>query len=310
MTDALPSVGFVGLGRMGANMALRLVDEGFSLTVTDLVRAVGEPLVAAGAVWADTPAQVAAEADIVLSSLPGPPEVEAAAVGPSGIIEGIRPGGLWIDLSSSSPLLIQRLAARFAEKNASAIDSPVSGGIKHSREGTLTMFCSGTDAEFERAEKVLSRMTRKLLHVGAVGSGSIVKIMNNATVLSTLALISEVLSIGVKAGFDHRELLAALKEGGYGQGEVLNFHIPVVAFTHQYEPAGFALDLGRKDLGLATQLGRELNVPMPIVGLVEQAAVELVARGHGSKDSTMIFSLQEVRADVVLHDEDTNEVEI
>ena len=301
-------VGYIGLGNMGRNMALRLLERGVDLTVTDINPDAAKECLAAGAAWAADPAAVAATCDLVISSLPGPPQVEQVALGPRGIIEGIRPGVLYIDMSTSSPTLIRRIDERFAEHGARAIDAPVSGGSSQSRAGTLTVLVGAEEELFARAEPVLTHLARELMHLGPLGAGSVAKLVNNAVGLSTLSLLSEVISLGVQAGIDHRTMLRVLKEGAYGQGMFLSFMLPEVAFPHRYDPPGFALALGRKDLGLATQLGRELNVPMPMVSLTEQAAIELVARGHAQHDTTIIFSLQELRSGAKLHDDDAAEL--
>lgn len=303
-------IGFIGLGKMGGNMALHLLDQGEDLVITDINRDAAAPMLAAGATWADSPADVAAAADIVLTSLPGPPQVEDVALGPGGILEGIRPGALYVDLSTSTPTLIQRIAERFAEQGVGVLDAPVSGGMHNSRDGSLTVLVGGSDEHFHRAEPILQHLARILMHVGPSGAGAVAKLVNNAVGLSTLVLLSEVMSIGVKAGIDHQTLLRVLQNGAYGQGAFLTHLVPNIAFKHAYEPATFALALGRKDIALATALGRELNVPMPMVNLTEQAAVELVARGHAHIDATSIFSLQEVRSGAKLHDDDAQEISL
>lgn len=303
-------IGFIGLGKMGGNMALHLLDQGEDLVITDINRDAAAPMLAAGATWADSPADVAAAADIVLTSLPGPPQVEDVALGPGGILEGIRPGALYVDLSTSTPTLIQRIAERFAEQGVGVLDAPVSGGMHNSRDGSLTVLVGGSDEHFRRAEPILQHLARILMHVGPSGAGAVAKLVNNAVGLSTLVLLSEVMSIGVKAGIDHQTLLRVLQNGAYGQGAFLTHLVPNIAFKHAYEPATFALALGRKDIALATALGRELNVPMPMVNLTEQAAVELVARGHAHIDATSIFSLQEVRSGAKLHDDDAQEISL
>jgi 3-hydroxyisobutyrate dehydrogenase-like beta-hydroxyacid dehydrogenase len=303
-------IGFIGLGTMGGNMALHLLDQGEDLVITDINRDAAAPILEAGAAWADSPAEVAAATDIVLSSLPGPPQVEAVALGPGGILEGIRPGSLYVDLSTSTPTLIQRIGERFAEQGVGVLDAPVSGGMHNSRDGSLTVLVGGSDDDFERAEPVLDHLAKILMHVGPPGAGAVAKLVNNAVGLSTLVLLSEVMSIGVKAGIDHQTLLKVLQNGAYGQGAFLHHILPNIAFKRAYEPATFALALGRKDIALATALGRELNVPMPMVNLTEQAAVELVARGNAHIDATSIFSLQEMRSGAKLHDDDAQEVSL
>jgi 3-hydroxyisobutyrate dehydrogenase-like beta-hydroxyacid dehydrogenase len=303
-------IGFIGLGKMGGNMALRLLDQGEDLVVTDINKDSAAAVLEAGATWADTPAAVAAVSDIVLSSLPGPPEVEAVALGKDGIVEGIRPGSLYVDVSTSSPTLIQKIGQRFAEVGVGVLDAPVSGGWFNCREGSLTVLVGGTEENYKTAEPVLQHLAKVLMHVGPAGAGAVAKLVNNATGLTTLVLLSEVISAGVKAGIDHQTILKVLQNGAYGQGAFLHHMLPNIAFKHAYDPPTFALALGRKDLALATALGRELNVPMPMVNLAEQAAVELVGRGNAHIDATSIFSLQEFRSGVRLHDDDAQEIQL
>lgn len=303
-------VGFIGLGKMGSNMALRLLDQGEELIVTDVNKEAAAPVLEYGATWADTPAAVASQTDIILTSLPGPPEVEAVALGPDGIIEGIREGSTYVDVSTSSPTLIQRIGKIFAEKGVGVLDAPVSGGWFNCREGSLTVLVGGEEVDYKAAQPVLQHLAKVLMHVGPAGAGAVAKLVNNATGLTTLILLSEVISAGVKAGIDHQTLLKVLQNGAYGQGAFLKHMLPNIAFKHAYDPPTFALALGRKDLALATALGRELNVPMPMVNLAEQAAVELMARGLGHIDSTSIFSLQEFRSGAKLHDDDAQEIQL
>ena len=301
------SVGYIGLGKMGGNMALRLLDRGVDLVVTDVSKEQSRAVLDAGGRWADSAAEVASQADIVLSSLPGPPQVEQVGLGPAGILEGIRPGGLWVDMSTSSPLLIRSIDARFAEKGAAVIDAPVSGGPPHCRAGELVIFVGASEEQFARVEPVLEHLAADILHIGGLGAGAVAKLVNNAAGLATWSLLSEVISLGVKAGVDHQTIHNVLLKGAYGRGLILSQMVPAVAFKHNFDPAGFTLNLGRKDVALATSLARELNVPMPLLNLAEQTAVELVERGHGEKDTAVIFSLQEQRAGVVMHDEDAKE---
>jgi len=303
-------VGFIGLGKMGGNMALRLLDQGHELVVTDIDQTLVKPALDAGATWAGSPAEVAALCSLVLSSLPGPAQVEAVALGPGGIIEGIEPGSVYVDLSTSTPTQIRKVNEAFAAKGGVALDAPVSGNPQHCREGSIAIWIGGEAADVERVRPVLADMSRELTHVGPLGSGSVAKLVNNAVGLATFKLLGEAISVGVKAGIDHQTLLSILQQGAFGRGLYLTMMVPSVAFRHAFEPAGFTLGLARKDLSLATALGRELNVPLPVLNLVEQDAVELVQRGHAAKDTAVLFSLQEGRAGVAMHDSDVEEVEL
>lgn len=309
-TNETSSVGFIGLGHMGHNMALRLLDCGVPLLVNDKNPDAARVCLEAGAQWAPDAATVARQCKLILSSLPGPVQVESVCLGADGLLEALQPGTLYVDLSTSSPTLIRRIDAAFSQRGCRAIDAPVSGGQEHCRTGTLTIFVGGEPDVTERATPILNHLAKQLVPVGPLGSGSVVKILNNAVGLSTLSLLSEVLSLGVKAGCDHRALFEALKQGAYGQGLYLNYMLPEVAFRHKYDPPAFALSLGRKDLGLAVDLGRELGVPVPLVSSVEQGATEMMARGHAEHDAAIIFSLQELRSSVSLHDPDVTAMEL
>lgn len=300
-------VGYIGLGRMGANMALRLLERGVDLVVTDVSKEQAKSVLEAGARWADTAAEVAAQADVVLTSLPGPPQVEQVALGAGGLIEGFREGSIWVDMSTSSPVLIRSLAERFAQKGVDVVDAPVSGGPPHCRAGELVIFLGASEAQYERIEPLLRHLATEILHIGELGAGAVAKLVNNATAMGTWSLLSEVFSLGVKAGVDHNTIQEMLLKGAYGRGLILSAMVPGVAFKHDFDPAGFALNLARKDIALANALGRDINVPLPVLNLVEQSAVELVNRGHGDKDAAVLFSLQEDRAGVVMHDDDAKE---
>lgn len=304
------SVGYIGLGKMGGNMALRLLECGVDLVVTDVSKEYAQHVLDAGARWADTAAEVASQVDIVLSSLPGPPQVEQVGLGPNGILEGIREGSIWVEMSTSSPVLVRSLAEKFAEKGAFVIDAPVSGGPPHCRSGELVIFVGADEERLERVRPVIEHLAMDILPIGGTGSGAVAKLVNNAASLTTWNLLSEIFSLGVKAGVDHQTLHDVLSKGAYGRGLILSQMVPNVAFKHNYEPAGFTLNLARKDVALANALGRELNVPLSLLNLAEQSAVEMVQRGHGEKDAAVIFSLQEDRAGVIMHDEDAKEFDV
>lgn len=304
------AVGYIGLGNMGGNMALRLLECGVDLVVTDVSKEQAQKVLDAGATWADSAAEVASQVDIVLSSLPGPPQVEAVGLGENGILEGIREGAIWADMSTSSPLLVRELDEKFKAKGARVVDAPVSGGPPHCRKGELAIFLGATEEQKDRLEPVLKHLAPNILHIGEVGAGSVAKIVNNSASMVTWNVLGEVFSLGVKAGLDHQTIHEVLMKGAFGRGLLLSDMVPQVAFKHNYEPAGFALNLGRKDVALATQLGRDLNIPLPMMNYSEQNAVELVQHGHGNKDTAVLFSLQEARAGVKMHDDDAKEFNV
>jgi 3-hydroxyisobutyrate dehydrogenase len=206
-------IGFIGLGNMGGPMALNLIKAGHTLTVHDIRRAVAESHLAGGASWADTPADAAKDAELVLTSLPGPKEVEAVALGgENGIIHGMSQGAaesarrgqrydaVYADLSTSSPTIARRLHAMFAEKGIAMLDAPVSGGIPGARSATLSLMVGGDEDVYNRVKPVFAAIGDKLQYVGASGAGAVAKIVHNMLVFCSFALFAEAFTVGVKAG--------------------------------------------------------------------------------------------------------------
>jgi 3-hydroxyisobutyrate dehydrogenase-like beta-hydroxyacid dehydrogenase len=295
-------VGFVGLGTMGARMVANLLKEGHRVTVHDARREVGRPLEAQGARWADSPAESAVGAEITLTSLPGPREVEAVALGERGILQGAEPGSIYADLSTSSPTLIRRIHAAFAEKGVHVLDAPVSGGPYGAEHGILQVMVGGDEAVFERVKPALLAIGDKVGYMGEIGSGEVAKLVHNMVSFISSAAIAEGMTLGVKAGVKPEKLREALLGGAFGQQYALKIRLPEVIFKGDFDTPRFALALLRKDVGLATELARELNVPMALATVGEQLLVEGLARGWGARDSAATFMIQEERAGVQVRD--------
>jgi 3-hydroxyisobutyrate dehydrogenase len=291
-------IGFIGLGNMGGPMALNLIKAGHTLVVNDVRRNMAEPHLAGGATWAETPADVAKDVELVLTSLPGPREVEAVAIGgENGIIHGIRKGTVYADLSTNSPTLIRRLHAMFAAKGIEMLDTPVSGGVPGARNATLAVMVGGDKQVYERIKPALDGIGDKVSYVGAIGAGAVAKLVHNMIAICSMQVLAEAFTMGVKAGVPAEDLYTAVQNGAYGQGMLLRA-LPKVIFKGNFDRVSFALKLARKDLGLATELARENNVAMPLANLVEQDMLEALAHGLGEKDSSAAFTVQEERAGV------------
>jgi len=290
-------VGFIGLGTMGASMAANLQKAGHRLVVHDLRRAAAEPHLAAGAVWAPSPDNVAAAADIVFTSLPGPPEVETVALGKNGLIESMRPGTAYFDLSTNSPTLVRRIHARFADSGLHMLDAPVSGGARGAKSGRLAIWVGGDRAVFDQYKPVLDAMGDQARHVGPIGAGSVAKLVHNCAGYAVQCALAEVFTLGVKAGIDPAALFEAVRQGAGGRRRtfdgLVDQFLPGV-----YDPPSFALRLAHKDVGLATALGRELGVPMRIANLALEELTEAMGRGWGERDSRVAMLLQTERAGV------------
>lgn len=291
-------IGFIGLGNMGGPMALNLIKAGHELVVHDVRRNMADPHVAGGAKWADTPADAAKDADLVLTSLPGPREVEAVAIGgENGIIHGIRKSAIYADLSTNSPTLIRRLCATFAQRGVMMLDAPVSGGIPGARSATLSVMVGGDEAAYHRIKPALEAIGDKLQYVGASGAGAVAKLVHNMLVFTTFGIFAEAFTLGVKAGVEPEKLYETVRNGAYGQGMMLAM-LQRVVFKGAFDQISAALDIGRKDVSLATALARELEVPVKIAAEVEQELIEAVAHGLGQKDFSAAFTVQEERAGV------------
>lgn len=294
-------VGFIGLGKMGGPVAGHIQRAGYPLLVHDLRAEAAAPFVAAGAQAAGSPAEVAQGADVILTALPTPRDVEAVAVGPGGVLEGVRPDAVFVDISTSSPDLIRALEPRFREKDAWVLDAPVSAGQPGSPPGIHEVIVGGEPHVFERVRPIFESYGDQLIYAGALGSASTCKLVHQLIGAGVAQAIAEGLSLGVKAGLDVRIVWDAVRRGLIGRMQVLHEQVPRSVFPGAYEPATFTLALLRKDVGLATALGRQLDVPLPVSSLVEQILVEALNRGWGDGAGYAVpCRLQEERAGVDL----------
>jgi 3-hydroxyisobutyrate dehydrogenase len=291
-------VGFIGLGNMGGPMAMHILEAGHSLTVYDARREAASPHLGKGAQWADSPVAVAAASEITFTSLPGPKEVEAVALGEGGVLQGASPGSVYIDLSTSSPTLIRHIHAVGQARKIQVLDAPVSGGPIGAQQATLAVMVGGSKEVYDRVKSVLDAIGNKVTYVGGIGCGAIAKLVHNMIGICQQLILAEGFTLGVKAGVDPEALRQAVMGGAVGQGMMLNYVMPEVVFKGDFDTVRFALRLARKDVGLATELGREFDVPLKIAGIVEQEFVEAMARGWGERDSSVPFTMQEERAGV------------
>ncbi|MBV8084475.1 MAG: NAD-binding protein [Chloroflexi bacterium] len=290
-------VGFIGLGTMGGSMAANLQKAGYDLVVHDARKEVTDRHVAAGAVWADSPKAVAEQVDVVFTSLPGPPEVEAVALGDNGLLSGMKPGGAYFDMSTNSPTLMRRLHTVFGERDIHVLDSPVSGGAAGAVSGRLAIWVGGDEGVYRDFKALLDAMGDQVMYAGPIGSGSITKLVHNCAGAIMQAAQTEVWTLGVKAGMDPLELWKAVRQGAGGRRRAfdgqLNAFLPA-----KFDPANFQLRLMHKDVTLATELGRELNVPMRLANLTLADFAEGLNRGWGGRDSSACALIQQERAGV------------
>ena len=290
-------VGFIGLGIMGASMASNLQRAGHRLTVHDTRRDAAVTHVAAGAAWADSPQQVAAASEVVFTSLPGPVEVEAVALGPNGLLGGMRQGGAYFDLSTNARSTVQRIHAAFARQGAHMLDAPVSGGPRGAASGKLAIWVGGEEAVFTRHKPVLDAIGDQARYVGPIGQATVAKLVHNMSGYAIQTVLAEVFSMGVKAGVDPLVLFEAVRQGALGRRRtydgLLDQFLP-----GSYDPPAFALRLAHKDVTLATQLAREVGVPMRLCNLALEEMTEARNRGWDERDSRVAMLLQQERAGV------------
>ena len=295
-------IGFIGVGNMGAGMANNLLKAGYTLTLNDIRRDAAGPLLEKGAKWAETPQQVAMQSEITFTSLPGPPDVEAVALGAEGVLAGMKPGSVYIDLSSNSPTLVRQLHDIFRERGVHMLDAPVSGGVIGARTGLLAVMVGGDEALYQRVKPVLDAIGDNVVYCGAIGAGSICKLVHNTISAITSQAITELFTLGVKAGADPKALWETTRRGSFGRGAGGIHRLPESWFSGDFEPdwdkGFFATKLMRKDVGLATQLAREYSVPMALACLTEQELIEAINRGWGDNPTTIVRRLQEERAGV------------
>ena len=291
----MQTVGFIGLGNLGTPMARNIQRAGFPMVVFDVAEGATRPLLEGGARFATSPGEVAAASEVILSSVPGPPEVEQVSLGPGGIVSGISEGAVYVDLSTSRPSLIREIGSVFEAKGAHVLDAPVLTSPAAAEDREVIVMLSGDREVFERLLPVFEAFADKVVYQGELGMGSACKLVNNMITLAVRQVVAEGLTLGMKAGLDldalmeagSRMILGTQKEG-----------LERTVFRGEFEPPSFRQALARKDITLANELARELSVPMPVANIVEQIAIQCGNRGWGDLDTHVIYRLQEIAAGV------------
>ncbi len=297
----MQTVGFIGLGKMGGPVAQRIQSKGFPMVVFDLDEAATRPFLERGARLASSGAEAASLSDVILTAVPMPADVQGAAIGRGGVVEGIRKDGIYIDISTSSPNLVRELEPHFRAKGAWILDAPVGGGQPGYERGVHEIMVGGDRDVYERAKPVFQAYGDQIIYAGSLGSGAVCKLMHQMIGSGISQVLAEGMTLGVKAGVEPRIIWESVRRGLVGRMHIMHEQMPEQVFTGQYEPALFSLNLLRKDVGLATELGRQLNVPLPMSGLVEQIQMHALNRGWGNGSGyTVYFQLQEEAAGVSL----------
>jgi 3-hydroxyisobutyrate dehydrogenase len=278
-------------------MALNVRKAGYSLIVHDLNRERARAHEAAGAQWAASVSELGHACDVVLTSLPGPAEVESVALGADGLLASMRPGTAWFDLTTNSPAMLRRLGPQFAAEDVQLLDAPVSGGPSGARSGKLALYVGGDRATFERHKALLDAIGDQAMYVGPLAAGTIAKLSHNCASFAIRMAIAEVFSLGVKAGVEPLALWHAMRQGASGRRRTFD-GVGEQFLQNRYEPAAFALRLAHKDMTLALDLAQECDVPMPLAARAYEDFTEALRRGWGEQDSRSPMRLQLERAGV------------
>ena len=294
------TVGYIGLGLMGKSIARNILKAGFPLVVHNRSRGAVQELVAEGAREAWSPAEVAAQVQVVFTNLPDTPDVEAVALGPQGVIDGAHPGLIFIDNSTIKPAAARKIAAALRAKGVQCLDAPVSGGDIGARQGTLTVMVGGPAEALERALPVLQAMGKTITHVGEAGAGQIAKAANQIMVAAQMVAMGELLIFAKKAGADPQKVVEAIKSGA-AQCWSLDVKTPRL-FAGNRQP-GFKAYMQAKDLGIILETAREYHIPLPSAAVDAQLFNAMLEMGMASLDNSAVIGVIEALAGTRLLDE-------
>ena len=284
-------VGFIGLGHLGAHLAASLLRAGHQLTITDLEKTSAAALLADGAQWGEDPAQVAAASDVVFTCLPSPAVINAVVTGPNGVLAGFAGrAGTWIDMSTNDRNETLRLGALAAEAGANMLEAPVTGGVHRAAAGQITVLVGGDESIFESHRELLGAVGNPVLYMGPLGSAALIKVITNMLAFVNLVSVGEALMLAKRGGLDLGKAFEAIKESS-GNSFVHETESQVI-LNGSYN-INFTMDLACKDLGFATQFGRELGVPLDLAGLTEQTFIRARSAYGGGAWSSQVVKLLE-----------------
>jgi 3-hydroxyisobutyrate dehydrogenase len=289
------SVGFIGLGNMGRPMALNLVKHGFPLVVHDIDPAKLEPLRARGAAVAESPERVAAAADRTISMVETTTQAEAVVAGEHGIIRSAASGHIVISMSTIDPFVARRLADALAARGVAMLDAPVSGGTERAESGELSIIVGGAAETFEASRDLFKAMGTKIFHVGGLGQGLAMKLVNNMLVQVNTVAVAEALVMGVKAGLDPRTIYEVVRVST-GTSSAFERRVPRI-LARDFSPTG-TVDISFKDQELETAFAKQLGVPVFLANVSQQVYQMARAAGLGKQDGTAIIQVLERLAGV------------
>jgi len=283
-------IGFIGLGIMGKPMAHNLVRAGYPLVVHNRSQEAVEELAGEGATAATSPKKVAEQADVIITMLPDSPDVEQVVLGRDGVVEGVRSGTLFVDMSTIAPATARTVYQTLGAKGVESLDAPVSGGEVGAKEGTLSIMVGGTQEAFQKVLPIFEVLGKNIVLIGEPGAGQVTKACNQIVVGVTIQAVSEALILARKSGVDPAKVREALL-GGFAQSRILDLHGQRI-IDRSFQP-GFRIGLHRKDLGIALQTGREVALPLMLTSQVAELMNALIARGDGNLDHSGLAVLLE-----------------
>lgn len=292
-------VGYIGLGLMGKSMARNILRAGYPLVVHNRSQAAVDELVAEGARAASSPADVAAQVDLVFTNLPDSPDVELVVLGVNGIIEGARPGLIYVDNSTIKPSTARHIALVLAEKGVLSLDAPVSGGDIGARDGTLAIMVGGPREALERVLPVFQVLGKTITHVGDAGAGQIAKAANQIMVAAQMVAMGELLIFAQKAGADPRKIVDAIR-GGAAQCWTLDVKPPRL-FDGNRKP-GFKAYMQAKDLGIVMDTARQYGIPLPAAAVHTQLFNSMLELGMAELDNSAVIGVIETLSGATLRD--------
>ncbi len=283
----METIGFVGLGHMGGNMAARLLDAGYDVCGMDRDHEGAQPLVDKGVRWHDTAREIAEASDVVFTSLPNDDVIESVASGRDGVLTGLREGNVWADMSTVSPDVSRELAAQVRERGAQMLDAPVSGSVPQVKAGTLTIMVGGEEDAYTRVEPILRELGTPT-RIGGNGQGLVLKLAINISLAVQMLAFSEGLLLAEREGIDRRLAANVMSESAIGS-PMLNARVPLVLDLP--DEAWFNIGLMHKDIGLALATAREVDAPLPSAGAADEVLERATELGYERRDIAAVFEV-------------------
>ena len=288
-------IGFIGLGIMGKPMSKNMLKAGYELVVFDINTAAVQEVAAEGAQTANSPKEVAAMSDVIITMLPNSPHVKEVALGENGVIDGAKSGAILIDMSSISPLASKEVAAKLLEKGVEMLDAPVSGGEPKAIDGTISVMVGGKKEIYDRCYDIMDSMAGSVVYTGDIGAGNTTKLANQIIVALNIAAMSEALVLATKAGVEPELVYQAIR-GGLAGSTVLDAKVPLV-LDRKFDP-GFRIELHIKDLANVLETSHEIGVPLPLTSAVMEIMQALKVDGKSGLDHGAIVQYYEKAAQV------------